>query len=119
MDPPFDPDIELIAHLEGNRRSLRGYRRAAVRLTKEWNMALTEKQVRNGIPPEGAAGGGNVAQPGPSSDVAAVKGAAETYGGALASTGRQPFAGGNAGTSGYSVADWDDNIAVTEGAGEA
>ena len=118
MDPPFDPDIELIAHLEGNRRSLRGYKRTAVRLTKEWNMALTPKQVRNGIPPEGAAGG-NVAQPGPSSDVAAVQGAAETYGGAHASTGRAPFAGGNAGTSGYSVADWDDNIAVTEGAGEA
>ena len=81
-------------------------------------MALTPKQVRNGLPGEGAAGG-NVAQPGPSANVAPVKSAAETYGGALASTGRQPFAGGNAGTSGYSVADWDDSIAVTEGAGEA
>jgi hypothetical protein len=118
MDPPFDPDVELIAHLEGNRRSLRGYKRAAARLVKEWNMALTPKQVRNGIPGEGAAGG-NVSQPGPSSDVAAVKGASETYGGALASTGRQPFAGGTAGTSGTTVVDWDDSIAVTEGAGEA
>lgn len=27
--PPFDPDPELIAHAEGNRRSLRGYRRKA------------------------------------------------------------------------------------------
>jgi hypothetical protein len=27
--PPFDPDPELIAHLEGNARSLRGYRRKA------------------------------------------------------------------------------------------
>jgi hypothetical protein len=30
--PPFDPDPELIAHLEGNRRSLRGYRRKAEEL---------------------------------------------------------------------------------------
>jgi hypothetical protein len=80
-------------------------------------VALTEKQVRNGIPPEGAAGG-HVTQPGPSSNVAAVKGAAETYGGALASTGRQPFTGDTAGSGGYSVADWDDSIAVTEGVGE-
>jgi len=81
-------------------------------------MALTPKQVRNGIPGEGPAGG-NVAQPGPSANVAPVKGAAETYGGALAATGRAPFSGGNAGTSGYSVPDWDAGIAVTEGAGEA
>jgi hypothetical protein len=81
-------------------------------------MALTPKQVRNGIPGEGAAGG-NVAQPGPSSDVAGVKGAAETYGGALAATGRQTFTGDTAGVGGHSVVDWDDSIAVTEGAGEA
>lgn len=30
--PPFDPDPELIAHLEGNTRSLRGYRRKAEEL---------------------------------------------------------------------------------------
>ena len=30
--PPFDPDPELIAHLEGNARSLRGYRRKAEEL---------------------------------------------------------------------------------------
>jgi hypothetical protein len=118
MDLPFDPDIELIAHLEGNRWSLRGYKRAAARLVREWNMALTPKQVRNGIPGEGAAGG-NVSQPGPTSDVSAVKGAAETYGGALASTGRQPFTGDTAGANGITVVDWDDSIAVTEGAGEA
>jgi hypothetical protein len=116
MDPPFDPDIELIAHLEGNRRSLRRYKRAAARLVREWNMALTPKQVRNGIPGEGAAGG-NVAQPGPASAV--PQGAAEAAGEALAASGRAPFAGGTAGTSGYSVADWDASIAVTEGAGEA
>jgi hypothetical protein len=33
--PPFDPDPELIAHLEGNARSLRGYRREAERLRDE------------------------------------------------------------------------------------
>jgi hypothetical protein len=33
--PPFDPDPELIAHLEGNKRSLRGYRREAERLRDE------------------------------------------------------------------------------------
>jgi hypothetical protein len=81
-------------------------------------MALTEKQVRNGLPGEVPAGG-HVSQPGPSSDVSAVKGAAETYGGALAATGRQPFTGDTAGSGGYSVVDWDDNVAVTEGAGEA
>jgi len=30
--PPFDPDPELIAHLEGSARSLRGYRRKAEEL---------------------------------------------------------------------------------------
>jgi predicted secreted protein len=30
--PPFDPDLDLIAHLEGNAHSLRGYRRKAEEL---------------------------------------------------------------------------------------
>jgi hypothetical protein len=115
MDPPFDPDIELIAHLEGNRRSLRGYKRAAARLVREWNMALTPKQVRNGIPGEGPAGG-NVSQPGPSSDVAAVKGAAETYGGTWQESGKGVFDGSGMGST--TVVDWDDNVAVTEQPGE-
>jgi hypothetical protein len=33
--PPFDPDPELIAHLEGNASSLRGYRQEAERLRDE------------------------------------------------------------------------------------
>jgi hypothetical protein len=33
--PPIDPDPELIAHLEGNTRSLRGYRREAEKLRDE------------------------------------------------------------------------------------
>jgi hypothetical protein len=33
--PPFNPDPDLIAHLEGNKRSLRGYRREAERLRDE------------------------------------------------------------------------------------
>jgi len=33
--PPFDPDPELIDHLEGNRRSLKGYRSLAERLRME------------------------------------------------------------------------------------
>jgi len=32
--PPFDPDPELIGHLEGNRFALRGYRREAEALRK-------------------------------------------------------------------------------------
>ena len=79
-------------------------------------MALTPKQVRNGIPGPGATGG-NVAQPGPASAV--PKGEAESHGNALASTGRQPFTGDTAGANGYVVPDWDASIAVTEQAGEA
>jgi hypothetical protein len=33
--PPFDPDPELIAHLEGNALELRGYRKDAERLRRE------------------------------------------------------------------------------------
>jgi hypothetical protein len=33
--PAFDPDPELIAHLEGNAASLRGYREEAERLRDE------------------------------------------------------------------------------------
>lgn len=33
--PPFDPDPELIDHLEGNARSRRGYRDEAQRLRDE------------------------------------------------------------------------------------
>ncbi len=80
-------------------------------------MGLTPKQVRNGIPPMPPAGG-NVAQPGPSDNVDAVMGAAETYGNTWQESGKAVFDGGTAGSSGYAVADWDDNIAVTEQPGE-
>ena len=81
-------------------------------------MALTPKQVRNGIPDVGAQGG-NVAQPGPDAGVERVMGAAEEYGNTWQEQGRAIFTSGNtAGTPGYSVQDWDDNIAVTEGPGE-
>jgi len=33
--PPFDPDPELIAHLEGNEFALKGYRRKAQELRDE------------------------------------------------------------------------------------
>lgn len=33
LPPPFDPDPELIDHLEGNQRSLRGYRREAEKMS--------------------------------------------------------------------------------------
>jgi hypothetical protein len=33
--PPFDPDPDLIGHLEGNRRAIKGYRRAAEKLRDE------------------------------------------------------------------------------------
>lgn len=39
--PPFDPDPELIDHAEGNRRSLRGYRRKAEDMRAA---ALTDQQ---------------------------------------------------------------------------
>lgn len=58
-------------------------------------------------------------QPGPYPDVAAVMGAAEEHGNAWQESGREAWSGATPGTSGYSVADWDDNLAVTEGAGEA
>lgn len=35
VPPPFDPDPELIAHLEGNSRSLKGYRLKAEALRDE------------------------------------------------------------------------------------
>lgn len=81
-------------------------------------MALTPKQVRNGVP-ETPSGSGSSGQPSSSGNVAAAKGAAETYGGAQAESGRKPWTGATAGTPGYSVPDWDANIAVTEQAGEA
>ena len=80
-------------------------------------MGLTPKQERNGIPGMGAEGG-NVAQPGSYPDVAAPMAAAEEYGNTYQESGREAWVGGTAGTPGYSVADWDDNLAVTEGAGE-
>ena len=81
-------------------------------------MALTPKQVRNGIPDAGPEGG-NVAQPGPSSDVAGPMGASEVYGNDWQESGRGAWTGQSAGSSGYSVPDWDASLAVTEGAGEA
>ena len=80
-------------------------------------MGLTPKQERNGIPEMGPAGG-NSPVAGPSADVSAVQGAAEVYGGSWQESGKAVF-DGSPGTSGYSVADWDNNIAVTEQAGEA
>jgi hypothetical protein len=44
--PPFDPDIELIDHLEGNRRERAAYRAAAARLTE----TVAEQAGRNGHP---------------------------------------------------------------------
>lgn len=81
-------------------------------------MALTEKQVRNGVPPAPGGEGGNVARPGPSSDVSGPKGAAEVYGNAWQESGRAPWTGQTAGTPGYAVEDWDAGAAVTEQAGE-
>ena len=79
-------------------------------------MPLTPKQQRNGIPEMGPAGG-NVAQPGPTSSV--PKAEAEGYGDAWQQSGKAAFDGSGAGTSGFAVADWDQNAAVTEGVGEA
>jgi hypothetical protein len=41
--PAFDPDPELIAHLEGNASSLRGYRQEAERLRDEARESSQEK----------------------------------------------------------------------------
>lgn len=81
-------------------------------------MALTEKQVRNGVPGTSTRGFGG---PSPSVEgaVTAAKNAAEEYGNAHAESGRQAWSGDTPGSSGYSVPDWDKNIAVTEGRGEA
>jgi hypothetical protein len=40
--PAFDPDPALIAHLEGNASSLRGYRQEAERLRDEARQANQE-----------------------------------------------------------------------------
>ena len=78
---------------------------------------VTPKQERNGIPGPGATGG-NVAQPGPTPDVESVMRSAESAAGSWAEQGAGIWQGGTAGTPGYSVADWDSNLAVTEQSGE-
>ena len=77
-------------------------------------MALTPKQVRNGVPGAPGGEGGNVAQPGPA--VTPPKAAAEAAGNAWQANGKQVFDGGGWDVGG--VVDWDRNIAVDEGVGE-
>ena len=80
-------------------------------------MALTPKQMRNQDISELPAGG-NVAQPGPTPDVESVMRSAESAAGGWAEQGAGIWQGGTAGTPGFSVADWDSNLAVTEQPGE-
>ena len=81
-------------------------------------MALTDRQVRTGQT-ENPGSGANTAIQGPKPDIEAGRRARPRP---TATTGRRaakPSSTGRAGKPGYSVADFDANIAMTEGAGEA
>lgn len=77
-------------------------------------MALTPKQIRNGIT-AASARGANTEIAGPTSpgDIDRIIGSAENLANAHADTAQKAWEGGTAGTTGYSAADWDDGIATT------
>ena len=80
-------------------------------------MAVTPKQARNGVPGAPGGTGGNVAQPGPTPDIASVKAEAEGHGKDWQETGHVIFDTGTVPDLG--VVDWDTKLAIKEGPGEA